>query len=199
MRQLNKPSSPATAGRPVLRNRRAPGGVVWFTGLSGSGKTTLARALAEQLASTNGGALVLDGDELRDGLCRDLGFSARDRDENVRRAAEMARWVADSGRLCLVSLISPHRAARDRARKAIGPARFVEVHVAADLEVCRARDVKGLYRRAQAGKVRALTGISAPYEAPRHPALKLDTADLSLERCVAILIALLHRKRLIRS
>lgn len=167
--------------------------MLWFTGLSGAGKSTLAQALAAALASRKQQAYVLDGDDLRKGLCKDLGFSEDARRENIRRAAEVARMFADAGLICLVALISPLRSARAEAKRCIGQHRFFEIYVAADLATCEKRDVKGLYRRARAGQVRQFTGLASPYEPPRRPALLLDTARLSVRECSEKLVALLRK------
>jgi adenylyl-sulfate kinase len=154
---------------------RQRGATVWFTGLSGSGKSTVANELERILVASGQAAYVLDGDNLRHGLNADLGFSAVDRDENVRRVAEVARLFADAGIVALVPLISPYREARDRARRAheVAGLRFVEVFVDTPIDVCEARDPKGLYRKARAGEITGFTGIDDPYEAPAHPDLVL--------------------------
>jgi adenylyl-sulfate kinase len=152
------------------------GCVVWLTGLSGSGKTTAALALAariEERAAQR--CYVLDGDRLRGGLNSDLGFSPADRRENVRRAAEVAALMADAGLIVIVALISPYRADRDAARYRMRPVLFFEVHMDAPLEQCERRDPKGLYRRARGGEIAEFTGVSAPYEPPLAPDLRLDT------------------------
>ena len=151
------------------------GATVWFTGLSGSGKSTVAVACERLLVAGGRPAYLLDGDNLRHGLNGDLGFSAEDRDENVRRVAEVARLFADAGMVALVPLISPYRAARDRARalhEAAGVP-FLEVFVDAPLELCEARDPKGLYARARAGELTGMTGVDDPYEPPESPDLVL--------------------------
>ena len=163
---------------PVARTERERllgqrGAVVWLTGLSGAGKSTLAAALVRRLHETGRLAYVLDGDNLRHGLCGDLGFSPEDRAENVRRIAEVAALLADAGVITVVAAVSPYRADRARARARIGPEIFVEVHVATPLEVCRRRDPKGLYRRAEAGELTGMTGLDAPYEPPNAPALRV--------------------------
>ena len=154
---------------------RQRGATVWFTGLSGSGKSTVANELERILVASGQAAYVLDGDNLRHGLNADLGFSAADRDENVRRVAEVARLFADAGIVALVPLISPYREARDRARRAheVAGLRFLEVFVDTPIDVCEARDPKGLYRKARAGEITGFTGIDDPYEAPAHPDLVL--------------------------
>jgi adenylylsulfate kinase len=164
---------------------------VWLTGFSGAGKSTIAAALAIELASRGQRCHVLDGDRVRTGLCRDLGFSDADRAENIRRVAEVARLFNEAGLLAIVALISPLARDREIARNIIGESRFAEVHVSTSLAVCEARDPKGLYRRARAGKIPNFTGLDAPYESPHAPALALDTAQASLVECVARIVALL--------
>jgi bifunctional enzyme CysN/CysC len=155
----------------------ARGATVWFTGLSGSGKSTIANELERLLVAAGQAAYVLDGDNLRHGINADLGFSAADRDENVRRVAEVARLFADAGVVALVPLISPYRDARERARRAhdVAGLRFVEVFVDTPIELCESRDPKGLYRKARAGEIKGFTGIDDPYEAPERPELVLRT------------------------
>jgi adenylylsulfate kinase len=160
------------------------GAVVWFTGLSGAGKTTLARALELRLFQAGCQAVVLDGDCLRQGLCAGLGFSPQDRSENLRRAGETARLFADAGMIVLAAFISPLRTDRERVRAMQADGDFIEAWCMCPLEVCEQRDVKGLYRRARAGKVPQFTGVSAPYEAPLAPELSLDTARTPLHACV---------------
>jgi bifunctional enzyme CysN/CysC len=157
----------------------ARGATVWFTGLSGSGKSTIANALERLLVAAGQAAYVLDGDNLRHGINADLGFSAADRDENVRRVAEVARLFADAGVVGLVPLISPYRDARERARRAheVAGLRFVEVFVDTPIELCESRDPKGLYRKARAGEIKGFTGIDDPYEAPEQPELVLRPDD----------------------
>jgi adenylyl-sulfate kinase len=165
------------------------GCVLWFTGLPGSGKSTLARAVARKLGRP---AFVLDGDELRGGLNRDLGFTAKDRDENIRRAAEVAKLFADAGIVCLAAFVSPSAAMRRQARKIIGPRRFFEIHVSTPLAVCEQRDPKGMYRQARLGKRKLFTGVSAPYEPPRKPALAVDTSAMPLAKATARVVRLLR-------
>lgn len=165
---------------------------LWFTGLPCSGKTTLATAVAAALRARGHGALVLDGDEVRQTLSADLGFDAASRDENVRRVAAVAVLSTASQLFSLVALVSPHRSARHaaRARHAERGLRFIEVHLAAPLSVCEARDVKGLYARARAGKAKDVTGVDAPYEAPLAPELSLS-AEVPVSTAVERVLALL--------
>jgi adenylylsulfate kinase len=157
---------------------------VWLTGLSGAGKTTVALALAQALKAQGRAVAVLDGDQLRHGLNRDLGFTPEDRHENIRRTAEVARLMNGAGLTVIAAFISPYRADRAMAAAIIGTAHFVEVHVSTPLALCEARDVKGLYAKARAGQIAEFTGVSAPYEAPLAAALTLDTGTLALEESV---------------
>jgi len=159
--------------------------VLWFTGLSGSGKSTIAHAVEEELFRRGANTFVFDGDNVRHGLCGDLGFSDADRSENIRRIGEMAKLFVEAGVIALTAFISPFRADRERVRSLVGEEDFIEIYCRCPLEVCEQRDVKGLYRRARAGEIGNFTGISSPYEAPEYPALVLDTADMSLDECVA--------------
>jgi len=177
----------------VLGHRAA---CLWFTGLSGSGKSTLARAVEARLVERGVAAYVLDGDNVRLGLNRDLGFAPEDRAENIRRIGEVANLFVDAGMLVLTAFISPYRADRAQARAAVGGA-FVEVHVAASLEVCEARDPKGLYRRARAGEIPQFTGISAPYEAPEDPEIRVDTGAMSLDEAVDVVVAALEAREIL--
>lgn len=161
---------------------------IWLTGLSASGKSTLAFELERRLLDMGKVAYVLDGDNVRHGLSRDLGFSPDDRTENIRRIAEVARLFNDAGMVLITAFISPYRADRDMAREIIGAARFIETHLAADIAACEARDPKGLYRKARAGKLPEFTGISAPYEAPLAPEVVLDTGVLSIEESIERLV-----------
>lgn len=168
------------------------GGVLWLTGLSGAGKSTLAMALERRLFAANRVVCVLDGDNVRHGLNRDLGFSPEDRMENIRRVGEVAALFAGAGLICITAFISPFRADRDRARAAAKGA-FHEVWVKADLETCERRDPKGLYRKARAGQIADFTGISSPYEPPDAPELTIDTATRSVEESVADVLAYIDR------
>ncbi|OIQ86704.1 putative adenylyl-sulfate kinase [mine drainage metagenome] len=168
--------------------------ILWFTGLSGAGKSTLAHAVEQALHAQGCRTFVFDGDNVRHGLCADLGFSAQDRAENIRRVGEMARLFLDAGVIALTAFISPFRADRDRVRKLVPAGDFIEIYCRCPLEVCEQRDVKGLYRKARQGLITDFTGISSPYEAPESPDLILDTAILSLEDSVAQVMALLRHR-----
>lgn len=164
---------------------------VWFTGLSGSGKSTLAYAVEEVLLARGVTAYVLDGDNIRFGLNRDLGFSPEDRTENIRRIGEVCRLFQDAGVVVLTAFISPYRADRDRVRSLHPDGKFVEVYVDTPLEVCEARDVKGLYAKARAGDIPEFSGISAPYEPPDDPEIVIDTSH-PLDVCVDQILSALH-------
>jgi adenylylsulfate kinase len=168
--------------------------VIWFTGLSGAGKTTLATAVQERLRDFGYCPPLLDGDVLRRGLCRDLGFSAADRQENVRRAAVVAGFLAEAGLACLVALISPFHADRKEARASVPEGRFLEVFVDAPLAVCEHRDVKGLYRRARENQITDFTGISSPYELPESPEIAVRTDLLTIEECAEQVVTLALEK-----
>ena len=164
------------------------GACVWLTGLSGSGKSTLARRLERRLTESGVHTYVLDGDNLRHGLNADLGFTADARVENIRRVREVARLFVDAGVVVLSAFISPYRADRDAVRALFAPEQFVEVHVSTPLEVCEARDVKGLYAKARAGQIPNFTGISAPYEAPESAEITVDTSEGDLEASAAAVL-----------
>ena len=155
--------------------------VLWFTGLSGSGKSTVANAAEKILYDMGLQTYVLDGDNVRMGLNKDLGFSHKDRTENIRRITEVANLFADSGSIILTAFISPYREDRDSAREIIGNEDFIEVFISADLSVCESRDPKGLYKKARAGEIKGFTGIDDPYEIPDNPELRIDTSYISQE------------------
>lgn len=161
---------------------------VWFTGLSGSGKSTIALGVENRLVAAGATAYVLDGDNVRHGLNRDLGFSPPDREENIRRIGEVCRLFQDAGVIVLTAFISPYEHDRRLVRELHPEGAFIEVFVDTPLEVCEARDVKGLYRRARAGEIPEFSGVSAPYEAPVHPELRLATAEVDLDACVELVI-----------
>jgi len=167
------------------------GVVLWFTGLSGSGKSTIARAVEKRLFEEGHLCYVLDGDNIRFGLNKNLGFSPGDREENIRRISEVAKLFADAGVITLTAFISPYRADRDKARDLLKPGEFIEIYVDCPLEECEKRDTKGLYKKARAGEIKEFTGISAPYEEPFSPELVLDTAVETLEESVEKVITYL--------
>jgi adenylyl-sulfate kinase len=179
---------------PVERARllRQSPTTVWLTGLSGSGKSTLAFELERRLHQLGHACYVLDGDIVRHGLNRDLGFIPADRTENIRRIAEVARLFNDAGLIVITAFIAPYAKDREAAREIIGAERFLETYLTADLATCERRDPKGLYAKARAGQIVDFTGISAPYEAPVRPALALDTASLSVDACIQDLLDLLR-------
>lgn len=172
--------------------------IVWFTGLSGAGKSTLAHAVEHRLYAAGCATFVFDGDNVRHGLCGDLGFSAEDRAENIRRVGEMSKLFIEAGVIALTAFISPFRADRDRVRDLVGSGDFIEIYCRAPLEVCEQRDVKGLYARARQGLIKEFTGISSPYEVPQHAELVIDTGSLPLEDCVAQVLAYLQQREIIR-
>lgn len=169
------------------------GCVVWFTGLSGSGKSTVSRRVEQRLLERGVFCYGLDGDNLRFGLNQDLGFSAEDRQENIRRVGCVGQLFQDSGVVALTAFISPYRADREAARALVGDGRFVEVFVDTPLEVCESRDPKGLYKKARAGEIGNFTGISAPYEAPEDPEVHLRTDGRSVDECADEVIDYLQR------
>ena len=174
--------------RQTLLNQRPA--TLWLTGLSAAGKSTLAFVLERKLIDQGRACYVLDGDNVRHGLNRNLGFSPEDRTENIRRIAEVARLMNDAGLIVITAFISPYCADREAARKIIGAGCFREVHVSTSLSVCESRDPKGLYAGARAGRVADFTGVSSPYEAPESPDLIIDTAQVSLDQAAAQLVAL---------
>jgi adenylylsulfate kinase len=180
-------STVTRAARAHQRGHRSA--ILWFTGLSGAGKSTLANAVNSALFEQGLACYVLDGDNVRHGLCRDLGFSDADREENIRRIGEVAKLFLDAGVVVLTAFVSPFRADRARARALVEPGDFIEIHCAADLEVCEGRDTKGLYAKARAGEIKEFTGISSPYEAPEAPELRIDTGRQGLDPCVQQVLA----------
>ena len=168
--------------------------ILWFTGLSGAGKSTLAHAVEERLYLAGCRTFVLDGDNVRHGLCRDLGFSDQDRRENIRRIAELAKLMLEAGVITLTAFISPFNSERHQARKLVPEGDFIEIYCKCDIAVCEQRDVKGLYKKARQGEILQFTGISSPYEAPVNPELIVDTSDYSLNECVEQVLDLLRHK-----
>jgi adenylylsulfate kinase len=183
------------AARADKRGHRSA--ILWFTGLSGSGKSTLANAVNAALFERGLGTYVLDGDNVRHGLCKDLGFSDADREENIRRIGEVAKLFLDAGVIVLTAFVSPFRADRDKARDLVEAGDFFEIFCAADLDVCESRDPKGLYAKARSGTIKEFTGISSPYEAPETPELKIDTGAQDLAESVNVVIKALQDKGVI--
>jgi adenylylsulfate kinase len=174
------------------------GAVVWFTGLSGSGKSTVAREVEVALVENGVNAAVLDGDNIRHGLNKNLGFSPEDRKENIRRIGEVAKLFAQNNVVVLTAFISPYREDRDTVRALLGPGEFFEIFCSAPLEICEQRDTKGLYAKARKGEIKEFTGISAPYEAPAKPELVLHTGNESLEESTRKVLNLLRDKGVIK-
>ena len=181
--------------REKLLNQK--GSVIWFTGLSGSGKSTLAHEVENVLHQRGHLTYVLDGDNVRHGLNKNLGFSPEDREENIRRIGEVAKLFTDAGVIAMTAFISPYRADRDKARALLDEGRFVEVFVECPLEICEERDTKGLYKKARAGKIKEFTGISALYEAPINPELVVNTGNQTLAESTEHVVAFLENRGLI--
>lgn len=173
--------------------------IIWFTGLSGAGKSTLAHAVEERLHLLGCRTFVLDGDNVRHGLCGDLGFSDQDRQENIRRVAEVAKLMLEAGTLTLTAFISPFRAERNLARKLVPHGDFIEIFCKCELATCEQRDVKGLYKKARQGDIKQFTGISSPYEHPENPELIVDTGSNNLDVCVDSVLALLQERGIIKN
>lgn len=171
--------------------------ILWFTGLSGAGKSTLAHATEERLHQLGCRTFVLDGDNVRHGLCSDLSFSAEDREENIRRIGEMAKLYVEAGVIALTAFISPFRKDRERVRSLVPHGDFLEIYCKCGLDVCERRDVKGLYKRARAGEIKDFTGISSPYEEPDDPELVVETGAIPLEASVDCVIALLRERGIV--
>lgn len=173
--------------------------ILWFTGLSGSGKTTLAFALEKKLHEMNCKAFVLDGDNIRGGLSKDLGFDQRDRKENIRRIGEVAKLFLEAGHIVITAFISPYRADRLSVRSEVAPGDFLEIFCNASLNVCESRDIKGLYKKARQGLIKNFTGISDAYEQPDSPDIELNTETEAVDSCVKKIINYLEDKGLIPS
>lgn len=173
--------------------------IVWFTGVSGAGKSTIAHAVEERLHQRGCRTFVLDGDNLRHGLCADLGFSPQDRAENIRRTGEVARLFMEAGMIVLAAMISPFRADREKVRALVADGDFIEIYCRCPLEICEQRDAKGFYRRARAGDIKSFTGISSSYEEPGSPDLILDTGFFSLADCADSVDILLRERNLLPS
>jgi adenylylsulfate kinase len=173
------------------------GAIIWFTGLSGSGKSTLAHAVEETLYQQGCRTFVLDGDNVRHGLCGELGFSTQDRQENIRRIGEVAKLFMEAGIIVLTAFISPYRDDRERVRGMVEHGDFIEIFCDSSIEVCETRDVKGLYKKARAGEIPEFTGISSPYEIPENPELNINTGTVALENCVQQVIQEIRQRRAI--
>ena len=174
------------------KNLKQEGHVIWFTGLSASGKSTISIEVEKQLLARKKAVYRLDGDNVRHGLCSDLGFSPEDRNENIRRIAETAALFKDAGLITLAAFISPYQESRDFARSRVGDDYFSEVYVRADVDTCARRDPKGFYEKAFQGEIENFTGVSAPYEEPHDPELVLDTTELGVQECVSRVLGLLE-------
>lgn len=172
------------------------GAIIWFTGLSGSGKSTLAHAVEEELHQCGCRTFVLDGDNVRHGLCGDLGFTARDRIENIRRIGEVAKLLMEAGMIVLTAFISPFIADRARVRSMVEHGDFIEIFCDSSLEVCESRDMKGMYKKARAGQISEFTGISSPYETPENPEIIVNTGDENLEYCTQLVVTKLVSRRI---
>lgn len=175
------------ARREAQNNHR--GTIIWFTGLSGAGKSTLAHAVEEELHQRGCRTFVLDGDNVRHGLCGDLGFSSNDRVENIRRIGEMAKLFMETGVIVLTAFISPYRDDRERVRGMVAHGDFIEIYCDSPIAVCESRDVKGFYKKARSGQIAEFTGISSPYEVPENPELAVNTGTAELNECVEQVIA----------
>jgi len=184
------------ARREQQNNHR--GAILWFTGLSGAGKSTLAHAVEEELHQRGCRTFVLDGDNVRHGLCGDLGFSNEDRIENIRRVGEVAKLFMEAGIIVLTAFISPFRSDRERVRGMVEHGDFIEIYCDSSIEVCETRDVKGLYKKARAGQIAEFTGISSPYEVPENPEITVRTGTVELEVCVQQVLAQLETHQVIK-
>ena len=183
------------ADRERLLNQK--GAVLWFTGLSASGKSTLANAVEEKLFEMGHLSYILDGDNIRHGLNKNLGFSPEDREENIRRIGEVSKLFCDAGVITMTAFISPYRADRDKARTLVAQGRFVEIYVKVPIEIAEQRDPKGLYQKARAGEIKEFTGISAPYEEPENAELIIDTGKLNPEESVRTIIDYLIKNKIV--
>lgn len=170
--------------------------IIWFTGLSGSGKSTLAHSVEEELHRAGCRTFVFDGDNVRHGLCANLGFSEEDRHENIRRIGEMAKLFTEAGVIAMTAFISPFKADREGVKALVSENDFIEIYCDSPLSVCEERDVKGLYKKARAGEIRNYTGISSPYEPPEHPDLHLDTAGETVEANVEKVLDFLEERHI---
>ncbi len=181
--------------RKLMKQR---GVIIWLTGLSGSGKSTIAVELEHALVENKQQAYILDGDNIRHGLNKNLGFSPEDRSENIRRIGEVAKLFVDANIITITAFISPYREDRDSARALANEGEFIEVYVKCPLDVCEQRDTKGLYKKARAGEVKKFTGISAPYEEPSNPELTIDSSELSVEESTRVILNYLEEKGFVK-
>ncbi len=199
----NKSSNTVWHHATVTRTRREQQNghksvILWFTGLSGAGKSTLAHAVEERLHQLGCRTFVLDGDNVRHGLCGDLGFTDQDRQENIRRIAELAKLMLEAGTIALTAFISPFRAERALARNLVPHGDFIEIYCSCDLDICEQRDVKGLYKKARQGEIQHFTGISSPYEAPENPELNVNTGAFTLNECVDQVLGMLVERGIVK-
>ncbi len=170
------------------------GAILWFTGLSGAGKSTLAHSVEESLHKGGCRTFVLDGDNLRNRLCSDLGFTVKDRHENIRRVGEVAKLFMEAGVIVLTAFISPYHVDRGRVRGKVERGDFVEIYCNASIEICKTRDIKGLYKKAIAGEIAEFTGISSPYQVPEKPELIVNTGTVSLDKCIQLVIEEIRKR-----
>lgn len=175
------------------------GAIIWFTGLSGAGKSTLAHAVEETLYQRGCRTFVLDGDNVRHGLCGDLGFSDKDRAENIRRAGEVSKLFVEAGVIVLTAFISPYRADRERVRGFVEHGDFLEIYCNSTIDICEARDVKGMYKKARSGQISEFTGISSPYEIPENPELNVNTGTEELNSCIQQVINEMEHRGIIKN
>ncbi len=189
------PSSVSKADRQLLNGHSA--GLLWFTGLSGSGKSTLAHAVEKKLLNLYVRSYVLDGDNIRSGLNNDLGLNPEDRKENIRRIAEVAKLMVDAGLLVFASFIAPYKQSREYVRKMMNGWPYYEIYLKCNIDVCKSRDPKGLYKKVLNGEITNMTGISAPYEEPENPSLIINTAELDLQQCITRVINFLLKEKLV--
>jgi adenylylsulfate kinase len=178
--------------REILHGHKAY--LLWFTGLSGSGKSTLANLVEIELYKKGLSTYILDGDNVRQGINKDLSFAPKDRSENIRRIAEISNLMLDAGVITLAAFVSPYKKDREVVKQIVGPDKFIEIYVKTTLEACESRDVKGLYKKARAGEIKNMTGISAPYQVPTHPDLEVVTDEKTIQESVAIIMQFLNTK-----
>ena len=188
----------STINKSMLETLRGHRGLVlWFTGLSGSGKSTLANALNESLHARGISTFILDGDNIRHGLCKDLGFSDKDREENIRRIGEVSNLFLNAGIVTITAFVSPFINDREKVRQVIGKD-FIEIYCSANIEICEERDTKGLYKKARLGQIKEFTGISSPYEIPKNPEIIIETGELDLSESVSKILAYLDQENLLK-